>query len=235
MRLLLRIVILFYCLVATRIVVAIPYQWDGKAGESPFSLDVPEAWRILESPKRNGVIVRFRKAKVQIEVRSFAAKEKATVQQVVNQKAARLSSQYSQVRLIDERDSKFRENLHLSAWEIRSGGRTYREETAIALAGEGPVVVSCFIPAEEYDKYRTHCENAFYSLSLESVMAKMKLESATKSDLTIELARLYFLHIPGNLPVIQPESVLSPATTAPKPENKINYDENFILPDEKNK
>jgi hypothetical protein len=221
--------------VAPCLVTAIPYQWDGKTGESAFSLDVPEAWRISESPKRNGVIVKFRKGKVQIEVRSFAAREKSSIQQIVNQKAARLSSQYSQVCLIDERDFKFREDLHLSVWEIRFNGKTYREETAIAQAGEGPVVVSCFIPVEEYEKYRTHCENAFYSLSLESVMAKMKLESATKSDLMVELTRLYYLHVPGNLPVIQPDTVLSPAAVAPKPENKINYDENFILPDEKNK
>ncbi|MBN8221219.1 MAG: hypothetical protein J0L53_09860 [Spirochaetes bacterium] len=231
MRAFLRLFLIF----TTAAAYAVPYQWESKSGESPFTLDVPETWRVWESTKRNGVIVQFRKGHARIEVRSFAGKEKLTISQIVNQKAARLSSEYSLVRLIDERDSKFRENLHLSVWEIRSRGRLYREETAIVVADTGPVVVSCLIPRELEDTYRTHCENAFYSLVLEADKGDGSAPGKRlKVNLVDELAKLYFLNIPGNLPVIPPEAVLksiAPVSDQPAT-NPVQYDDNFILPNE---
>lgn len=213
---------------------AIPYQWEPKAGESAFTLDVPENWRTWEAVKKNGVIAQFRKGNARIEVRSFATKENLTVAQIVNQKAARLASEYPAVRLIEEKESKFRENLHLSVWEIRHRGKLYREETAIAQSEHGPVVVSCLIPADRYAAYRTHCENAFYSLVLD---ADKSPESGgkTRVDLVSELQRLYYVNIPGTLPVVAPEVLMGAPATAPKPENKIQYDDNYILPDDASK
>jgi hypothetical protein len=215
---------------------AVPYQWEGKAGESDFTLDVPATWRVLESVKRNGVIVQFRKrGGARIEVRSFAAKEPLTIPQIVNQKAARLASEFSWVKLIEEKDSTYRENLHLSVWEIRSGGKSYREETAIALDNSGPVVVSCLIPQELYARYRTHCENAFYSLSLEADKAGPADEKKVSGSLADQLARLYFVHMPGNLPVMPPEALINPAGPNKPSAAPIRYDDNYILPDENNK
>lgn len=213
---------------------AIPYQWESKSGESPFTLDVPETWRTWESVKRNGVIAQFRKGNARIEVRSFAGKEKLTIPQIVNQKAARLSSEYSLVRLIEEKDSKFKENLHLSVWEVRSRGRLYREETAIVIADSGPVVVSCLIPRELEDKYRTHCENAFYSLVLDADKGEGNAGKKVKNNLMEELAKLYFVHVPGTLPVLAPENLMktnTPTTSEPAT-NPVQYDDNFILPNE---
>lgn len=212
---------------------AIPYQWEPKGAESPFTLDVPDNWRIWESVKRNGVITQFRKGNARIEVRSFAVTENLSVAQIVNQKAARLSSEYAFVRLIEERQSKFRENLHLSVWEIRRKGRIYREETAIVISDQGPVVVSCLVPGERYAEYRTHCENAFYSLTLDAEKSSDS-PSRSKVDLTSELKSLYFLNIPGNMRVMSPESLLN--TTQPqKPASAVQYDENYILPDDASK
>lgn len=215
---------------------AMPYQWESQNGESPFSLDVPESWRAVESKKRNGVIVRFAGGGAHIEIRSLADKDLSSQKKIMNQKAARLASQYNSVRLIDERDSRYRENLHLSVWEIKAGGKVWRDETAIIVGSAGPVVVSCMVPLESYQSHRTHCENAFYSVTLETVIATMKPgETVSNSDLMFELSRLYFLNMPGNLPVLTPETLLKTPTTAPKPETTPQYDENFILPDEKNK
>jgi len=214
---------------------AVPYQWEARAGESDFTLDVPETWRVLESVKRNGVIVQFRKrGGARIEVRSFATKEPLTIPQIVNQKAARLASEFSWVKLIEEKDSTYRENLHLSVWEIRSGGKSYREETAIAIDNSGPVVVSCLIPTELYARYRTHCENAFYSLVLEANKGTPVEEKKVSGSLADQLARLYFVHMPGNLPVMPPEALMSPAGNKPAAA-PIRYDDNYILPDENNK
>jgi hypothetical protein len=222
------------CALSAGPIAAIPYQWESKSGESPFTVDVPDTWRVGESVKRNGVIVQFRRGPARIEVRSFAGKDKLTIPQIVNQKAARLSSEYSLVRLIEEKDSKFRENLHLSVWEIRSRGKMYREETAIALSDLGPVVVSCLIPGNEQDRYRTHCENAFYSLTLEADKGGDWDKKNSKNNLMNELAKIYFFHIPGNLPVLAPEALVN--TPIPqKPAGTIQYDDNFILPDENNK
>lgn len=213
---------------------AIPYQWEPRAGESAFTLDVPEGWRTWESVKKNGVIAQFRKGKAMIEVRSFATKENLTVQQIVNQKAARLASEYSAVRLLEEKESRFRENLHLSVWEIRRGGKIYREETAIAQSEHGPVVVSCLIPGERYGEYRTHCENAFYSLVLDADKSSGS-PARSKVDLISELQKLYYMNIPGSLPVIAPE-VLMGAPSPQKPaSNPIQYDDNYILPDASNR
>jgi len=223
-------------LVAAATLNAAPYQWQSLNGESPFTLDVPETWRTTESKKRNGVIVRFSGKKARIEVRSLADKEITSAAQLLNRKAARLASTYNSVRLIDERESRFRENLHLSVWEIKAKGRVFRDETAVIIGNAGPVTVSCMVPQDEYETYRTFCENAFYSVSLETVIATLKPgETATNTDLMIELGRLYFMHIPGNLPVISPDALIKSETTAPKPQNKPQYDENFILPDENNK
>ncbi len=213
---------------------AIPYQWESKSGESPFTLDVPETWRTWESVKRNGVIAQFRKGNARIEVRSFAGKEKLTIPQIVNQKAARLSSEYPLVRLIEEKDSKFKENLHLSVWEVRSRGKLYREETAIVISDLGPVVVSCLIPRDQEDKYRTHCENAFYSLVLEADRGDATTGKKMKVNLVDELAKLYFVNIPGNLPVMPPEALMKTSTPQPEqqPTGPTMYDDNFILPNE---
>lgn len=231
---------LCFCLAAfTCSVAAIPYQWESKSGESPFTVDVPETWRTYESVKKNGVITQFRKGNARIEVRSFAGKEKLTIPQIVNQKAARLSSEYPLVRLIEERDSKFKENLHLSVWEVRSRGRLYREETAIVIAETGPVVVSCLIPRDREETFRTHCENAFYSLTLEADRGEEASPGKrVKTNIMEELAKLYFLNIPGNLPVIPPETLLRGTATAPETPTgpgPVQYDDNFILPDGINK
>lgn len=227
MRPLMRIV---FILAAALPLHAIQYQWESKAGESSFTLDVPETWRVTESVKRNGVIVQFRKAPARIEVRSFSAKDQLTIPQIVNQKAARLASDYSFVRLIEERDSRYRENLHLSIWEIRARGHLYREETAIVVADTGPVVVSCVIPATAYAKYRTACDNAFYSLVLDGARSGGATSTPAKQDNLARLQNFYFLHIPGNLPVLAPEALMKDETpTKPRPSN---YDENFILPNE---
>ena len=213
---------------------AIPYQWESKSGESAFTLDVPESWRTWEAVKKNGVIAQFRKGNARIEVRSFASKETLSVAQIVNQKAARLASEYPAVRLIEEKESKFRENLHLSVWEIRHRGKLYREETAIAQSEHGPVVVSCLIPADRYATFRTHCENAFYSLILDADKTS-ESGGSTKVDLSRELQRLYYMNIPGTLPVIAPEVLMGTPATTPKPANAIQYDDNYILPDSSNK
>lgn len=233
MRLILRTFLLgFLC--ASSALSAIPYQWESKSGESAFTLDVPESWRTWEAVKKNGVIAQFRKGNARIEVRSFASKETLSVAQIVNQKAARLASEYPAVRLIEEKESKFRENLHLSVWEIRHRGKLYREETAIAQSEHGPVVVSCLIPADRYVTFRTHCENAFYSLVLD---AEKSSESSgrTKVDLAYELQRLYYMNIPGTLPVVAPEVLMGTPAATPKPANTIQYDDNYILPDSSNK
>jgi hypothetical protein len=209
---------------------ALTYQWESKTGESPFSLDVPEAWRTWESVKRNGVIAQFRSPTATIEVRSFSSSETTTAKQIVNQKAARLASRYSSVRLLEERDSKYRENLHIAVWEIKSRGRSYREETAVIISDEGPVVVSCMVPTAEYEIYRTHCENAFYSLILDADRGPKDKGKNKISALVIELQKLHYLNMPDNLPVIAPEVLLN---TGPKPTvtKPTQYDENYILPD----
>ncbi|MBL8032145.1 MAG: hypothetical protein JNJ69_00480 [Leptospiraceae bacterium] len=211
---------------------AIPYQWEPKAGESPFTIDVPDNWRTVEAVKRNGVIAQFRRRDARIEVRSFAARETLTVQQVVNQKAARLASEYSFVRLIEERDSKFRENLHLSVWEVKRRGKLYREETAVVISDQGPVVVSCLIPANMYTQYRTHCENAFYSLVLD---AEKGGDAPVKADVYSALRNFSYQNLPGNLPVVAPDALMSSGAgnAAPqKPPGAVQYDDNYILPDE---
>ncbi len=226
--------ILIFCLLPLTGAVAVPYSWESKNGESAFELDVPEAWRVKESVKRNGVIAQFRRSDARIEVRSFASKGSDEFAQVVNQKAARLASEYTFVRLIDERDSKFRENLHFSVWEFKARGRLYRDETGIVLSAEGPVVVSCVVPADKYIVLRTHCENAFYSISLDGKSSPSPDSTASKSDLTAEISRIYYLNMPGNLPVIAPEALLGAQPQKVTPA-KTDYDENYILPDANNK
>lgn len=212
---------------------AIPYQWEPRSGESAFTVDVPEGWRTWESVKKNGVIAQFRRRDARIEVRSFAGKETLTVAQIVNQKAARLSSEYTYVRLIEEKDSRFRENLHLSVWEIRRKNRSYREETAVVISDHGPVVVSCVIPMERYADFRTHCENAFYSLVLDA--EKTDSGQRTKADIVSELAKIQYSNVPGSLPVIAPDTLMGVPAAAPKPAGQIQYDDNYILPDSGNR
>lgn len=212
---------------------AVPYAWQSKNGETGFELDVPEAWRIRESVKRNGVITQFQKGDARIEVRSFVGKEKSEFSHIVNQKAARLASEFSFVRLVDERDSKFRENLHLSVWEFKTKGRLYRDETGIVIGESGPIVVSCVIPASRYTELRTHCENAFYSISAGGASPATDTQTA-KADRLADWARMYYVNMPGNLPVLAPEALMLTQPTKAEP-SKINYDENYILPDENNK
>lgn len=207
---------------------AAAYEWSSHAGEAGFRVEIPEGWRIWESRRRNGVIVQFRRGNARIEVRSMAAKEGFNTQQVLNQKSARLSADYPMVKYLGERPSRHAAELTLNMWEIHSKGKKYLEESAIYLAPEGPVVVSCFIRHEEVEKYRTECENAYYSLNLGAGEPKEK--SAT-SDLAKELQNLHFLHVPNNLPVIEPETVLE-GTVPSKSKPQIQYDENYILPAE---
>jgi len=212
---------------------AVPYSWESKNGENSFEIDVPDAWRVRESVKRNGVIAQFRKRDARIEVRSFVGKDKSEFAGVVNQKAARLASEFSFVRLIDERNSKYRDDLHLSVWEFKSKGRLYRDETGIVLADAGPVIVSCVVPADKYSELRTHCENAFYSIST-SGSSPATTQTTAKADMLADWARIYFVNMPGNLPVIAPEALMVTQPVKAEPA-KINYDENYILPDENNK
>ncbi len=162
----------------------------------------------------------------------MAAKDSFSVQQILNQKAARLSAEYPLVRYIGERPSRYSAELTLTSWEIRVKGRVFVEESAVYLAPEGPVVVSCMVRQDELEKYRTHCENAFYSLSLGGVKPEKQI---AKSDLTQNLQKLYLLHVPGNLQPLPPEALLSapPQQATPKP--TIQYDENYILPAEENR
>jgi hypothetical protein len=206
---------------------AVSYEWASRSGEPGFRLDVPENWRVWESAKRNGVIVQFRKGSARIEVRSMSAKDSFGPQQVLNQKAARLSAEYPFVRYIGERPSRHAAELTLTSWEIRIKGKIFIEESAVYLAPEGPVVVSCLVPQDELEKYRTHCENAFYSLTLDGAQLD---KAAGKAELLQSLQKLYLLHVPGNLQPVPPETLLAPKTPEVKP--KIQYDENYILPDE---
>ena len=89
------------------------------------------------------------------------------------------------------------------------------------------------LPADRYAAYRTHCENAFYSLVLDA--DKSSEGGKTKVDLAYELQRLYYVNIPGTLPVVAPEVLMGAPASAPKPENKIQYDDNYILPDDASK
>ncbi len=211
---------------------AVSYEWTARSGESGFRLDVPEGWRTWESVKRNGVIVQFRRGNSRIEVRSIAAKDSFSIQQILNQKAARLSAEYPLVRYIGERPSRHAAELTLTSWEIRLKGMTFIEESAVYLAPEGPVVVSCMVRQDELEKYRTHCENAFYSLTLGGSQPE---KSVAKADLMQNLQKLYLLHMPGNLQPVPPEMLLTapPPQTIPKP--TIQYDENYILPAEENR
>ncbi|AFM13374.1 hypothetical protein [Turneriella parva] len=220
------------CLFAAQTLHAVPYTWQSKNGEAGFELDVPEAWRLRESVKRNGVITQFRRRDARIEVRSFVGKDKSEFSAIVNQKAARLASEFTFVRLVDERNSKYREDLHLSVWEFKSKGKLYRDETGIVLADAGPVVVSCVVPAEKYAELRTHCDNAFYSLSTGG--SAPAASSQSKADALADWARIYYVNMPGNLPVLAPEAVMGTQPAKAEPA-KINYDENYILPDENNK
>jgi len=230
-----RAILLFsaLCLFTGELVHAVPYAWQSKNGENGFEIDVPEAWRVRESVKRNGVITRFQKGDARIEVRSFVGKEKSEIAHIVNQKAARLASEFSFVRLVDERDSKFRENLHLSVWEFKFKGKLYRDETGIVIGDSGPVVVSCVVPADRYAELRTNCENAFYSISAGG-SAPAGDNQPAKSDYMNDWAKIYYVNMPGNLPVLAPEALMLTQPVAPEPA-KINYDENYILPDENNK
>lgn len=208
---------------------AVGYEWSSRSGESSFRLDVPEGWRTWESVKRNGVIVQFRRGAARIEVRSVAAKDSFSIKQILNQKAARLSAEYPLVRYMGERPSRYSAELTLTSWEIRVKGRVFIEESAVYLAPEGPVVVSCMVRQDELEKYRTHCENAYYSLNLGSGQTKKTVE---KSDLVKNLQKLYLLHVPGNLQPLPPEALLS---EPPETKTKIQYDENYILPAEENR
>lgn len=228
-------IILIFGLLTAPASFGIPYSWEAKNGESPFELDVPEAWRIRESVKRNGVIAQFRHGDARIEVRSFTEKDNVEFAQVVNQKAARLASEYSFVRLIDERDSKFRENLHFSVWEFKRQGRLYRDETGIVLSSAGPVVISCVVPAAKYELLRTHCENAFYSITLDGKAESTTNNDGHKTDLVAELSRIYYLNVPGSLPVLSPEALIGVQPTQAPAAIKTEYDENYILPNENNK
>jgi len=210
---------------------AVSYVWSSRSGESGFTIDVPEGWRTWESVRRNGVIVQFRHGTSRIEVRSMAAKDSFSVQQILNQKAARLSAEYPIVRYIGERPSRYSAELNLTSWEIHFKGHLFVEESAVYLAPEGPVVVSCMVLKDNLEKYRTHCENAFYSLNL-SGMQPGKLIG--KSDLEQNLRQLRLLHFPGNVQPLPPETLLNaPPQTMPKP--TIQYDENYILPAEENR
>ncbi|HNE18609.1 MAG TPA: hypothetical protein PKM44_01395 [Turneriella sp.] len=211
---------------------AVSYEWGARSGESGFRLDVPEGWRTWESAKRNGVIVQFRRGSSRIEVRSMAAKDSFSTQQILNQKAARLSAEYPLVRYIGERPSRYSAELTLTSWEIRVKGKTFIEESAVYLAPEGPVVVSCMVRQDELEKYRTHCENAFYSLALGGAQPEKQV---AKSDLTQNLQRLYLLHLPGNLQPVPPETLLTAPPPQTKPKPTIQYDENYILPAEENR
>lgn len=93
-------------------------------------------------------------------------------------------------------------------------------------------MVSCMVRQEELEKYRTHCENAFYSLTLGSGQPEKQV---TKSDLAQNLQRLYLLHLPGNLQPLPPETLLSSPPPQTKPKPTIQYDENYILPAEENR
>lgn len=211
---------------------AVTYEWSSRAGESGFRIDVPEGWRIWESAKRNGVIVQFRRGQARIEVRSMAAKDSFSTQQILNQKAARLSAEYPLVRYTGERPSRYSAELTITAWEIRVKGKTFVEESAVYLAPEGPVVVSCMLRQEELEKYRTHCENAFYSLTLGGGQREKQV---AKSDLARNLQKLYLLHVPGNLQPLPPETLLGAPPPQTKAKPTIQYDENYILPAEENR
>ncbi|GAB4439522.1 MAG: hypothetical protein OHK0011_22120 [Turneriella sp.] len=211
---------------------ALSYEWRAHAGESGFRVDIAEGWRTWESAKRNGVIVQFRRGSARIEVRSMATKDSFSVQQILNQKAARLSAEYPLVRYIGERPSRYSAELTLTSWEIQFKGRTYVEESAVYLAPEGPVVVSCMVREDELEKYRTHCENAFYSLTLAGGQPE---KQTAKSDLTQNLQKLYLLHVPGNLQPVPPESLLSSPAPETKVKPTVQYDENYILPAEENR
>lgn len=220
----------FLCLLTAELT-AIPYTWSSKAGEASFSLDVPDGWRTWESVKRNGAIVQFRRGHARIEIRSMAAKDGFSVKQILNQKSARLSGEYAVVKYLGERPPNHASELQFSSWEISAKGTTYIDETAVVLSPEGPVVVSCMVRADEKEKFRTHCENAFYSLSLTGEGETKQV----KADVTKQLQKIYFVHIPGNLPVVSPESLMLPQPAQTKPTPSIQYDENYILPDDKNR
>lgn len=204
---------------------ALTYQWTSRSGESGFRLDVPESWRKRESPRRNGIIVQFRQGTAHIEVRSVSARGSYGAQQIINQKAARLSAEYTYVRYVGEKPSRHPTELTLNVWEIQSGGTTFIEESAVYLAPEGPVVVSCRVRHDERQKYRTHCENAYYSLTLtgspgEKPSAVDIAQDAEKTQPAP--AGVTPKPIPAQAPPV------APAVQKQKPTPK--YDENYLLP-----
>ncbi len=211
---------------------AVPFSWASRSGESSFTLDVPESWRQWQSVKRNGVIVQFRHRRARIEVRSFAAKDSFSPKQILGQKAARLSAENKTVKYLGESPGDHARELAISSWQVRVKGAVYLDQTAVILAPEGPIIVSCYFRAEDKEKYRTACMNAFYSLT-----AGAEIEAPAKPAAVAakDIGAIYFLHVPSNLPAIdlstltkKPEPVINP--TPPRPQ----YDENYILPDEAN-
>jgi hypothetical protein len=82
---------------------------------------------------------------------------------------------------------------------------------------------------------RTHCENAFYSITLDGRASSMTSAEVNKIDLVDELSRLYYVNVPGNLGVLSPDAVLGAQPTLAPAATKTEYDENYILPNESNK
>ena len=160
--------LLLLCLILPPAVTAENYKWEPKGDEPAFSLDIPNDWEIDYLVKTNGSLVFFRHAEAVIEVRSYLSEDDAEFQTLMNQKAARLSARYNDVRLINEKKSKYRSNMYLAAWRLLDEkNRLYIEKTAfISDGGEQVLAISCIAPRSAYNRYKVTFDNAILSLKL---------------------------------------------------------------------
>jgi len=217
---------------------ALTYTWQSRNAEPAFKIDIAENFRVSEIVKENGASIRFKTKKAIIEVRSFKTQgEKIDFSTLVNQKAARLSSEYTLVKLLAEKTSTHRPNFYLVNWELRRKGVTYIDQSGFMIVDGGILVVSCLARIEDSESYQYKFSNAIYSLRLlneiadEPKTAHVKIE---KLHLVDEMRRLIFTHMPSALSAYTPAEIL-PKATPQKPEKEILYDDNYILPDIENK
>lgn len=149
-------------------IIARSFEWTQKKREPGFSIDIPSDWEHNSVVRSNGALVSFRKDKflkgAMIEVRALVYKGKQSFARLVDQKAARLAAEYSQIRMQEEGPSKFRNEMYFASWLLQVNHAKYIERTAFLVQEEYVLVVSCISSLKTYNNYRITFDNALLSI-----------------------------------------------------------------------
>ncbi|MBV6494713.1 MAG: hypothetical protein LDLANPLL_02750 [Turneriella sp.] len=147
---------------------AVPFQWESKADEPAFIIDVPASWA-RASRARNGVgNVHFEKKgvknRVAIEIRTYTS-EDTDVEQLILALRTRLAVKYDRLYLKKRQEMKFRKGVEKQLWTARVGKVNYTLITAFIVQDSQVLEISCIAPSTLAKNFQIIFDNALLSLN----------------------------------------------------------------------